>query len=172
MLKSSKLGDSMPNPDESAEAIRRRMAELRSELTCDVRDVKRSTREMADQARELASPMFYIRRFPWASAAAAIAVGYLLVPKKRQVIKPDPEMVAELIRKHKLNLDTSKVSQDKQSILQSLAMMGLTWAVKAGMNYATQHLSTMAANRAAPPSSEDHHEPAPSPIEEPWNTTG
>jgi hypothetical protein len=162
----------MPNLDDSADAIRRRMAELRSELTCDVRDVKRSTREMAEQARELASPMFYIRRYPWASAAAAIAVGYLLVPKKRQVIKPDPEMLAELVRKQQVKLDTGKVSQDKQTMLQSLAMMGLTWAVKAGMNYATQHLATMAMNRPAPPAQEEQHQAATAPIEEPWNTAG
>jgi hypothetical protein len=162
----------MPNPDDSAEAIRRRMAELRSELTCDVRDVKRSTREMAEQACELASPMFYIRHYPWASAAAAIAVGYLLVPKKRQVIKPDPEMLAELVRKQQVKLDTGKASQDKQTMLQSLAMMGLTWAVKAGMSYATQHLATLAMNRGVPPAPEEQHQPAASPLEEPWNTTG
>lgn len=162
----------MQKPDESADAIRRRMAELRSELTCDLRDVKRSTREMAEQARELASPMHYIRRYPWASAAAAIAVGYLLVPKKREVIKPDPEMLAELIRKHKVDLGTGKVSEDKKTMLQSLAMMGVTWAVKAGMNYATQHLATMAMNRAAPPAQEEQHQATTAPIEEPWNTTG
>jgi hypothetical protein len=148
------------------------MAELRSELTCDVRDVKRSTREIADQAREMANPMYYIRRYPWATAAAAVALGYLLVPKKAKVIKPDPEMLAELIRKHQVKVDTSNVSQDKQSMLQSLAVMGLTWAMKTGLNYATQHLATMAMNRQAPQNAEEHHEPAPSPLEEPWNTTG
>ena len=162
----------MQNRDDSAEAIRRRMAELRSELTCDVRDVKRSTREMAEQARELASPMFYIRRFPWVSAAVALGVGYLLVPKKRQVIKPDPEMLAELVRKQQVKVDTGKASQDKQSMLQSLAVMGLTWALKTGLNYASQHLASAAMNRPAPPESEEHHAPAPSPLEEPWKTTG
>ena len=77
--------------DESAEAIRRRMAELRRELTIDVRDVSRS-------AHEMASPMYYIRHFPWASAAVAAGIGYLLVPKKKHVVKPDPEMLAELLR--------------------------------------------------------------------------
>jgi len=161
----------MLNPDDSADAIRRRMAELRSELTSDVRDVKRSTREIADQAREMANPMYYIRRFPWASAAAAVAIGYLLVPKKAKIIKPDPEMLAELVRKHQVKLDASAISQDKQSMLQSLAVMGLTWALKSGLNYATQHLATMAMNRQAPPP-EEHQEPAPSPLEEPWNMTG
>jgi ElaB/YqjD/DUF883 family membrane-anchored ribosome-binding protein len=158
------------NSEESAEAIRRRMAELRSELTCDVRDVHRSTREMAEHAKELANPMYYIRRFPWASAAVAVAIGYLLVPKKRQVIKPDPEMLAELVRTKQIKVDTGKAA-DKQTMLQSLAVMGLTWAAKTGLNYATQHLASMAMNRPAPPV-EEHHAPAPSPLEEPWNTTG
>jgi hypothetical protein len=162
----------MLKPDDSADAIRRRMAELRSELTCDVREVKRSTREMAEQARELASPMYYIRRFPWASAAVAVGIGYLLVPKRRQVIKPDPEMLAELVRKQQVKVDTGKASQDKQSMLQSLAVMGLTWALKTGLNYAGQHIASAAMNKSSTAPREKHHEPAPSPLEEPWNTTG
>jgi len=165
-------GDSIVKPDDKADDICHRMAELRSELACDVRDVRRSTREMADHAREMTNPLYYIRRFPWASAAAAVAIGYLLVPKKRQVIKPDPEMLAELVRKHQVKVDTSPASKDKQSMLQSLAVMGLTWAAKTGLNYATQHLATMAMNRQPQPDREELPDPAPSPLEEPWNTTG
>jgi ElaB/YqjD/DUF883 family membrane-anchored ribosome-binding protein len=83
------------HPEDSAEALRQRMAELRRELTCDVRDVSRSAQEMADTAKEMANPLYYIRRFPWLSAAAAVAVGYLLVPKKRQAVNPDPDVVDE-----------------------------------------------------------------------------
>ncbi len=136
------------NPDESAEEIRKRMAELRRELTCDVDDVSRSVREVGRSAREMASPLYLIRNYPWVSAAVAGAVGYLLVPKKRQqqVVKPDPELLAELVRKEHIKLDTSKASGETDGMLKSLAVMGITWAAKAGMNYMVQRLTTAAMN--------------------------
>jgi len=150
--------------DESAEAIRRRMAELRRELTIDVHDVSRS-------ARELASPMYYVRHFPWATAAVAAGIGYILVPKKKHVIQPDPEMLAELVRKEKVKVDTSKVAEEKQTMLKSLVMMGLTWGLRTGLNYMAQRVTTAAVNksREAP----EHHPqpPATSPAEETWKTS-
>jgi hypothetical protein len=155
------------NSDQSAEVIRKRMAELRSELTSDVRDVKRS-------AREMTNPLYYVRRFPWATAAAAAVIGYLLVPKKKQVIKPDPEMLAELIRKHQINFDTTKAPSDSQGMLKSLAVMGLTWALRTGLTYAGEQLAAAATRKSehqAERESDDETPPAaPSPVEEPLNT--
>jgi hypothetical protein len=157
--------------DDSAEEIRRRMTELRRDLTSDVRDVRRSAREMASNARQMASPLYIIRRYPWASAAAAAAVGFMLVPKKKQVITPDPEMLAELVRKQQVKLDTSHASGETQGMLKSLAVMGITWATKAGMNYAIQQLTTAAMNKAQA-SSESPTESTTTPVDESWNVTG
>jgi hypothetical protein len=158
--------------DDSAEAIRRRMAELRRELTSDVRDVRRT-------AREMSNPLYYIRHFPWASAAVAAGIGYLLVPKKKQIIKPDPEMLAEMIKKHQINLDPIKATNESQGMLKSLAVMGLTWAVRTGLTYVGEQLAHAAKQSNedriqddVSTGEEDLHPPAPSPIEEPWNITG
>ena len=148
-------------PDESAESIRKRMAELRRELTSGVRYVSRS-------ARQMTNPVYYVRRFPWASAAVAAAIGYLLVPKKKHVIKPDPEMLAELVRNRQIKLDTAKAATDSQGVLKSLVVMGLTWALRTGLTYLGQRLTSAAAHK---PHDEPSHPPAPSPLEEPWNTT-
>jgi len=143
------------------------MAELRRDLTTDVREVSRTTREMASAAREMVSPLYLIRRFPWASAALAAAVGYMLVPKKKQVVTPDPEMLAELVRKQQVKLDTSKASGDSAGLLRSLAVMGITWAARTGMNYAVQQLTTAAANKAQPNTAANPS----SPVDEPWEQT-
>ena len=160
------------NSEDSAEAIRRRMAELRRELTSDVRGVK-------EGAREMANPLYYIRRFPWASAAVAAAIGYLLVPKKKHVIKPDPEMLAEMLKKHQINLDPVRATNETHSMLRSLAVMGLTWAARTGLAYLGQQFAAAAtqsdhqkhANEASD-STDETQGPGPSPIEEPWNITG
>lgn len=121
--------------DDPADAIRRRMAELRRELMYDVRDVGRSARAMANVS-------FFVRQFPWATTALAAAVGYMLVPKKKEVVYPDPNVLAELVRKQQIRVDTSKAAKDSRGMLQSLVVMGLTWAARTGLNYMMQRMTT------------------------------
>jgi hypothetical protein len=143
-------------PDERAESIRRRMAELRRELAIDVRDVGRS-------ARAMTNPSFYIRRFPWATMAIAAAAGFLLIPRKKQVIYPDPDTLAELVRKKQVKLDTSQAAKGSKGLLETVAVMGLSWAARTGLNYVTQQLTTAAAKKA--------NEPKPQPVS-PLEQTG
>jgi len=145
--------------DEPAEKICRRMAELRRELVHDMQDVSRS-------AKAMASPSFYIRKFPWATLAIAAGVGYMLIPKKKQVIKPDMEALAELVRKNQVQINTSQATEESQGMVKTLAVMGLSWAAKAGMNYVVQQLTSAAAKSPEP-------KPAPSsPVDEPSDVTG
>jgi len=133
------------------------MAELRRELIHDVQDVTRS-------AKAMASPSFYMRKFPWATLAIAAGVGYMLIPKKKQVVHPDMEALAELVRKNQVQINTAKASEESQGMVKTLVVMGLTYAAKAGMNYVFQQLATAA--KAEP-------KPAPSsPVDEPTDVTG
>jgi len=149
----------MSNSEDTAETICRRMAELRRELTHDFQDVTRS-------AKAMASPSFYVRKFPWATLAIAAGVGYMFIPKKKQVIQPDMEALAELVRKNQVHINASKASEESQGMVKTLAVMGLSWAAKAGMNYVIQQLTT-AATKA------EKAKPAPSsPVDEPSDVTG
>lgn len=143
-------------PDEPVETICRRMAELRRELTYDMQDVSRS-------AKAMATPSFYIRKFPWATMAVAAGVGYMLIPKKKQVIRPDMEALAELVRKNQVQIKASQAADESQGMVKTLAVMGVSWAAKNGMKYLMQQLTT-AASKAKEPSA------APSsPVDEPTN---
>src|SRR6476660_478798 len=126
----------MVDSDDEVEKIRKRMSELRRELVYDVQDVSRS-------AKAMASPSFYIRKFPWATLAVAAGVGYMLIPKKKQVVQPDMEALAELVRKNQVNINT-KAAEPSQGMMASLAVMGLSWAAKAGLNYVVQQMTTAA----------------------------
>ncbi|HEX4412612.1 MAG TPA: hypothetical protein VH107_03220 [Lacipirellulaceae bacterium] len=167
-----RAGAAVANSDESAEEIRKRMAELRRELTSDVDDVSRSVREVGRSAKEMASPLYLIRNYPWVSAAVAGAVGYLLIPKRKQqqVVKPDPELLAELVRKEQIKLDTSKASGETDGMLKSLAVMGITWAAKQGMSYMVQRFTTAAMNMSHEETADRGESPEATPIDEPWNT--
>ena len=127
-------------PDEPADRIRERMAELRSDLSWDVRDVGRSARAMTDVG-------LYVRRFPWATIAVAMAAGYLLVPRKRHEFQPDPALIAKLIEQKQLRVEASPKESSPKSALKSLAVMALMTAARTGMNAVAQRL---AATSAAP----------------------
>src|SRR3954451_22641673 len=135
--------------DEPVEKICKRMAELRRELVYDMQDVSRS-------AKAMASPAFYIRKFPWATMAVAAGVGYMLIPKKKQVLQPDMEALAEMVRKNQVNINTSKAAEDSRGMVKTLVVMGLSWAAKTGMNYLVQQMTPPAAktrsSKAAPSS--------------------
>jgi hypothetical protein len=148
--------------DDSAEKIQRRMSELRRELECNVREVSRGARVMTDWK-------FYVRKFPWAVAGAALVAGYLLVPKRKPVVKPDPEMIEELVRQKKIKVESVTKQPDQPGMMKSLLMMGLTYAVKAGAQYATQQMTAAAHNKAR--AAESDHEPGSSPLHEPWTSS-
>jgi hypothetical protein len=143
--------------DESAEEIRRRMAELRRDLTGGVREVGRSARVMTDWT-------FYVRRFPWAMVALAAAAGFMLMPRKKHVISPDQQALAEMVRKKQLRLDVEH-KHEKPNLMKSLLMMGITWAAKTGTAYMGERMRMAAANKAHETPARS---PAPSPLEEPW----
>lgn len=149
-------------PEEEAESIRKRMAELRRELTCDMQEVSRS-------AKAMASPSFYIRKFPWATMAVAAGIGYLLIPKKKQIVQPDMEALAELVRKNQVNINASKASQESQGMVKTLAVMGLSWAARAGMNYLVQQLTAAGAKGKAPEPATPSSATPSSPVDEPTN---
>jgi hypothetical protein len=77
------------NSDET-NAIRQRMEEVRRDLDQDVQGIVEGTRDMGDWRS-------YVRSYPWVCAGAAVAAGYLLVPRRRAATQPDAEALAELV---------------------------------------------------------------------------
>ena len=57
-------------------AIRQRMEEVRCDLDQDVQ-------EIVEGARDLRDWRSYVRTYPWVCVGAALAVGYLLVPRRQ-----------------------------------------------------------------------------------------
>ena len=67
----------MATASNDIDSIRQQMAQIRHELHQDVRGVVVNAEAVTDWRR-------YYRMSPWASLAAAFAVGYLVVPKRRR----------------------------------------------------------------------------------------
>src|SRR5262245_12569546 len=128
----------------SAEEVRRQMREVRAELRDDVTDLVVSAHQMADVG-------IYVRAYPWLCVGAALAAGYLIVPQRAVVIKPDAEALIELAKRHKLVVKTEEGPPQKKrrSLLADLMGLAAATLLQSGLKVATNQLSQVIAPQPA-----------------------
>ena len=85
----------MTHKPHDTKAILQRMEEVRCDLDKDVQGIVERARDMRDWRS-------YVRTCPWVCAGAALAVGYLIVPRHRVALQPDAETLAELAKQSRL----------------------------------------------------------------------
>ena len=90
----------------------------------------------------------YVRRFPWATVAIAALAGFALIPRKKSVISPDQEALAEMVRKKQLRLDVDHKAEKKQGMLGTVAAAVMAYAAKASMTYVGERMRAAAMNKA------------------------
>jgi hypothetical protein len=127
--------------EDEADAICRRMSEVRCDLAGSVHAVSRDARAMTDWT-------LYVRRFPWAVVGVAALAGFALVPRKKAIISPDQEALAEMVRKKQLRLDVDHKAEKKQGMLGSVIAAAAAWGAKAGMSYIGERMRTAAIHKA------------------------
>jgi hypothetical protein len=71
------------------------MEEMRRDLDEDVQDIVEDARDMGDWR-------YYMRTYPWVCLGTALAVGYLLVPRRPFGTQPDAQTLAELANQSRL----------------------------------------------------------------------
>lgn len=94
------------SPERSA--IRQRMEEVRCDLDQDVQ-------EIVEGARDLRDWRAYVRSYPWACVCTALAVGYLIVPRRSMVLRRNSEMLAELAKQSRLAAMSDLPKQSNRS---------------------------------------------------------
>jgi hypothetical protein len=127
--------------EDEADSICKRMAEVRRDLAGSVHAVSRDARAMTDWT-------LYVRRFPWAAVGVATLAGFALIPRKKAVISPDQEALAEMVRKKQLRLDVDHKAEKKQGMLASVVAAAAAWAAKAGMSYLGERMRAAAIQKA------------------------
>ena len=92
--------------DSTADNLQRQMQQVRAEMREDVQEMVASARDMADWT-------YYVRTYPWVCVGAAAAIGYLVVPGRRQApIQPNAKDLLELARQQKIVV---KVEEPRRS---------------------------------------------------------
>lgn len=78
-----------------ADRIRREMERVR-------RNLDHHAGGFVDTGRKMLDWHHYVRAHPWLTTGAAAALGYLLVPQRTTVIRPDAETLERLAKKNRL----------------------------------------------------------------------
>lgn len=81
-----------------AEEIQQQMERLRGTLSTEAEKLARETREFT-------SWRSYVKSHPWLFLAAAAALGYFLVPRRREILTFDINSLAELSRRDGVMLE-------------------------------------------------------------------
>jgi hypothetical protein len=123
-------------PVTSADEIQRQMHAVRTELKDDVKEIVANARVMADWH-------YYVRTYPWFCVGAAAAAGYLLVPSRVTVVRPDSHELAELVRQHQVAVKAEVKPKPAIGILGSLINMAAGAALQGGMAVASYQLDQL-----------------------------
>ena len=116
------------------EEIQRCMREVRAELREDVQEFVVSAREMTDWT-------IYVRAYPWLCVGAAAAVGFLLIPGRSQIIKPDADGLMELARRNKLVVKLDGEPRKKPGFVTGLLGLAASTLLQTGLAVGTKQLS-------------------------------
>lgn len=131
----------MPDSNET-DRIRAEMAQIRCDLNDDVEGLVEHAREMTDWRH-------YVKTYPWASVAAAAALGYFAVPKKSQIISPDEKTLAALARKNQLVVVDRPKAEKRRTLSGSLFNLVASLAMRGIMAYVGQQAGKMMGQQAA-----------------------
>jgi hypothetical protein len=121
------------------------MREVRAELREDVKELVVSAHEMADWTN-------YVKAYPWLCVGAALAAGFMIVPSRSVVIKPDAEGLIELAKRHKLvvNMKEQQPAKKRRGIMADLLGMAAAAVLQRGAAVLTQQMTQAFQGGTAP----------------------
>jgi len=116
-----------------ADEIQREMRQIRVELRDNVQEIVSSAREIVDWQS-------YVKAYPWVCVGAAAFLGYLVVPSRTTVIRPDPEALRELTKSREM---LEQQVKPKKSLLGMMMGMVAASAAQAAMSVASHQVQQL-----------------------------
>lgn len=106
------------NSSDEADAIRRQMQQIRV-------DVREDVASLIGRVHDYTNWRYHWRNHPWWCLGTATAVGFLLVPRRNRIVRPEPEDLAQLARERRVIVQESVPSKGAGALASViLAMLG------------------------------------------------
>jgi len=119
---------------EDANRIQLEMKRVRGELHREFNDV-------VDSAGEAVNWRVYTRRYPWACVGAAALLGYLAVPRRLEVVRPDAESLRKLAERREVAIQACPTPQPRRGAAGALFHVLANAAVRGAVSYLGQQLA-------------------------------
>jgi hypothetical protein len=120
-----------------ADEIQRQMRGVRAELREDVQDLVVSANRIGDWA-------CYVRAYPWLCVGGALAAGFLLVPQRAVIVRPDAEGLIELAKRNKLVVkmdQTAPTPKKRGGLFAELVSLAAGTLLQGGLKIVSQQLT-------------------------------
>lgn len=130
------------NSDEKAHNIRQRMAAVRVHLDEDVDGII----DGADRMRDWRN---YVASFPWASLGVAAALGFMVVPRKLEIVSPDADTLEKLAKSNRLVVEHKPRGERKRGLVQTAFSLASHTLLRAGIAYLGQQVGKQAGYQAS-----------------------
>src|SRR5262249_7369598 len=85
----------------------------------------------------------YVKAYPWLCLGAAFALGFVVVPSRSVIVKPDAEGLMELARRNKLvvKMQDSPPQKKRGGLLNELLSLAAATLLQSGMKVVTTQIS-------------------------------
>ena len=132
----------MAGTDGQADVIRQEMAHVRGTLDENVQ-------EFVDGAKNLTNWRFYVKSAPWGAVGAAAALGFMIVPKRVEIVPPNADEIAKLAKRHQIVVEHAAKSEARRSgPAQVVLTMIANAALRAATAYASQEAGKLFGKQA------------------------
>jgi hypothetical protein len=112
------------------------MAQLRAKLHSNAEGLARNAETLMDWR-------YHVRQHPWLTLAVAGAVGYLVVPRRLETIRPDAAALAELARRQQLVVEPKLRAEPRSGLLASVVGLASSALLRAAAAYAGQQVGRL-----------------------------
>jgi len=117
---------------DSADEIRQRMEHVRREVGDDVKGI-------VETAKTLSDWRYYVKHHPWMCVGAAMALGFLVVPRKKRYDSAEAKELVSLLKKY--NIGVTSPPSSGHGLLRALLGMAAPVAARTFMNLAQQRFA-------------------------------
>jgi hypothetical protein len=129
-------------PADSAAEIQQQMRQVRRELGEDVD-------EIVENARILADWKHYVRTYPWVCLGVAAAAGFIIVPSRTHIVRPDAKELAAWAKSQKLVIEPASQAKPRTSLMGTIGGMAANALLQGGLAVLRNYLAGMNAPRPA-----------------------